>query len=158
MRTRGFTLVELLITIGIVAILSSMLYSIGPSSRQFARDSRRKADLEQIRSALELYRNSNSTYPPCTVGTGCTINTTNVPALTSSYISEIPTDPSGTSRLYGYRPFDSAGGACDGTATDRCVTYSICSALEKVTTVVSGSPACAVSGCGSTCSYRVQSP
>jgi len=157
----GFTLVELMVSVGILAILSAgVLALIGQGPRQYSRDVRRQTDLEQIRSAIELYRSDNTSYPPCSpAATGCQINTTNVPALTSSYILAIPTDPYGTAgRMYMYRPFDSASGTCSGTTADPCVTYSLCAALERTTTSVVGSPACAAAGCGATCSYRVVNP
>ena len=162
MRIRGFTLVELMITIGIVAILSSMLYSIGPSSRQFARDSRRKADLEQIRSGLELYRSSNGQYPACNpaLSAGCLMTSASVPQLSSGYLSSIPGDPV-SGRTYAYKPWDVSGGGCNDTGSDKCVTYTLCAALEKVTTPVTVGVCASISnpcGSGVSCSLAVSNP
>lgn len=157
MRSKGFTLLELLVAIAVLAIISGAIFSlIGQGPSRYARDSRRKSDLEQIRSALELYRNSNTTYPPCSGGTAnCVVSSANIPGLTTSYINPMPDDPLSTTRDYRYAPAAAGGGTCDGGAT-RCVTYSLCGALEKVT-----SPAVSCGGsnnCGATCTLQVLNP
>lgn len=122
MRIRGFTLVELLVSIGVLAVVMAGIFSaIGPGPKQYARDSRRKADLEQIRSAVELYRNSNTRYPGPSWKTDLT---------GGGYISSIPTDPK-TAADYTYTP---APAGCTTSGT-RCLTYSLCADLEKVTGV-----------------------
>lgn len=126
---------ELLVAIALIAILSAMLLTLGPSSRRFARDAVRKSDLEQIRSALELYRNSNSGYP------------TALPTLVpGGYASSIPTDPSSPSRTYYY--------------SQSGVTYNLCASLEKwMGATPTPQPGCAGAGvCGTGCNYRVIQP
>lgn len=61
----AFTIIELVIAITIIAVLSTMGTMVYTSSLQSSRDARRKSDLEQIRSALELYRSNSGTslYP-----------------------------------------------------------------------------------------------
>jgi prepilin-type N-terminal cleavage/methylation domain-containing protein len=65
---KGFTLVELLIVIVIIAVLAGILFANLVGVRQRARDSQRKADLRQIQAALELYRSDHGSYP---IGTSC---------------------------------------------------------------------------------------
>ncbi|HWH07033.1 MAG TPA: prepilin-type N-terminal cleavage/methylation domain-containing protein [Candidatus Paceibacterota bacterium] len=62
--TRGFTLIELLVVIAIIGILSSVVLVSLNSARMKARDTRRIADLNQIRLALELYYDDKGYYPP----------------------------------------------------------------------------------------------
>ena len=63
-RTRkGFTLIEILVVVAIVAILSAVIVvGLGPARRQ-GRDARRITDIKQIQTALELYYNKNGQYP-----------------------------------------------------------------------------------------------
>ena len=60
---KGFSLVELLVVIGIVGILSSTFLGIFGSVRKSSRDSRRIADLEQAEQALRLYYGKCGMYP-----------------------------------------------------------------------------------------------
>jgi prepilin-type N-terminal cleavage/methylation domain-containing protein len=60
---RGFTLIELLVVISIISLLSSVILTSVNDARQKARDSRRVADLIQMRTALELYYAANGKYP-----------------------------------------------------------------------------------------------
>lgn len=60
---RGFTLVELLVVIAIIGILSTIATVSLSQARQRARDTKRLADIQQIRSALVLYSNTRATYP-----------------------------------------------------------------------------------------------
>lgn len=62
-RSKGFTLVELLVVISIIAILASVVTVNVSSSRQKARDAKRTADLLAVQSALELYYADNKSYP-----------------------------------------------------------------------------------------------
>lgn len=61
----GFTLVELLVVIGILSILiAGVLITLNPFSQfQKAKDAARKSDLFQIQKALEVYSQDNGRYP-----------------------------------------------------------------------------------------------
>ena len=61
---RGFTLIELLVVIAIIAILSTIATVSLTQARQRARDTKRVADIQQVRSALVLYSNARADYPP----------------------------------------------------------------------------------------------
>lgn len=69
--TKGFTLLELLVVIGIIGILVSIGTISYTSAQQRARDSRRRSDVAAIGKALEQYYSQNSsTYPTDTNCTG----------------------------------------------------------------------------------------
>jgi prepilin-type N-terminal cleavage/methylation domain-containing protein len=57
---KAFTLVEMLVVIAIIGILATaILVSLGPARTQ-ARDSRIRADVQQLRNLAETYYNSNN--------------------------------------------------------------------------------------------------
>jgi len=112
----GFTLVEILVVIGILGILATaLIVIINPTLQiQRSRDSRRKADLKQIQTGLELYRADIGSYPAATnnkvancpsgVPTSLMDNTCN----STTYIQNVPKDPVGPGYYYrivtgGYR-------------------------------------------------------
>ena len=57
-------MVELLVVMTIIAILVGISLVSFDGIRKSARDGKRKADLESIRSALEVYRTDCREYPP----------------------------------------------------------------------------------------------
>lgn len=57
---RGFTLVELLVVVSIIAILSVIGITIFTSAQQSARNARRRGDIDAIAKALEV--NKGTTY------------------------------------------------------------------------------------------------
>lgn len=143
MHKRGFTLVEMLVVITIVAIVASIVLVSVNSAREKSRDVRRKADLKQIRLALEAYRSVNGRYPQagsCAYGINCYVYSSAgsswIPALTSgNYMPKVPVDPINNANgpwavgnyTYAYGNVTSDGQAFDLTAQlentsdpDRC--------------------------------------
>lgn len=93
----GFTLIEMLVVIAIISLILTIAAVNYASANKRARDGRRKADLEQIRSALEMYRADNPAigYP----------NVANYSALAgplSNYINPFPNDPQNVGLSYTY--------------------------------------------------------
>jgi len=84
-RRLGFTLIELIISVSIVAILTGVsLVIIKPAAiRAKARDSRRSNAILSIQTALELYYTQNSRYP-CTGNSGLCTGTINWQAITTT--------------------------------------------------------------------------
>ncbi len=91
----GFTMLELLIAIAMMALISAAVAStIGPGSKQTARDTQRRTDINAIAGYLEMYRNDIGSYP-ATLG-----------LLVPNYYltaASIPTDPT-THASYSYSP------------------------------------------------------
>lgn len=58
----GFTLIEVLVTVAIIAILSSFIIANLLSFRERGRDTQRKNDLRVIANALEAYSNEKGRY------------------------------------------------------------------------------------------------
>lgn len=60
---RGFSLIELIIVITIIAILSLLGYNSFIGAQERARDAKRKSDVNQVYKALELYFKDHETAP-----------------------------------------------------------------------------------------------
>ncbi len=107
---KGFTLIEMLIVITIIALLSSLILVGMGGARTKSRDSRRIADLHNIQIALELYYTKNGTYLVGTYNSSANWDTF-VTTLTGAGIgvNQVPKDPlNDTDHYYRY----------GGTATD----------------------------------------
>ena len=101
---KGFTLVELLVVIAIIGILSTLSVVSLNSARAKSRDARRLSDIKQIRTALDMYYDSSSTYPlscTTTLGTGnCACltsvgwtNTSTTNCTGTIFMQKVPSDP-----------------------------------------------------------------
>jgi prepilin-type N-terminal cleavage/methylation domain-containing protein len=62
-RKTGFSLVELLVVISIIAVLSAVLMVNFVGTRERSRDSQKIQDLNAIKSALRMFYNDNQRYP-----------------------------------------------------------------------------------------------
>lgn len=111
----GFTLVELLVVIGVLGVLATgLLIAINPAAMiARGRDSQRKNDLANIQDALTRYSIDNGGYPITSGWVYSTAAGTSwIPGL-SSYMKVVPKDPknnaagpwtaSGTYYSYAYR-------------------------------------------------------
>lgn len=61
---KGFTLIELLVVIAIIAILAAVVLVALGNARGEARDSSRKADMNSVMTALELYKTTEASALP----------------------------------------------------------------------------------------------
>lgn len=59
----GFSLVELLVVISIIAIISAFTLPNFMGARDKAKDSARISDMEAVKNALRLYYNDKQSYP-----------------------------------------------------------------------------------------------
>lgn len=108
-KTKGFTLVEVLIALSILGIIVVGFLALLNPTHQLAksRDAKRKSDIKQIQSALELYRADKGVYPPSVSSTfaNCPIPPTmlvdNCTTPVVKYLQTVPKDPK-TKNNYNY--------------------------------------------------------
>lgn len=106
---KGFSLVELLVVITIIAILSVAAYTAVGGQTIKAKNSRRMQDVSTIQQALEIYYAENGAYPN-SLSAGDAVNTNHRKVddtvLGKKYISNMPTDPWSTSTKKVYYYYD----------------------------------------------------
>lgn len=142
---RGFTLIELLVVMSVIGLLAAISIFATQGARESARDGKRKADLEQIRSVLELYRADCGSYPAPVgnvVPSPLTGPGTCSPAG-NTYANPVPQDTS-PRRYYYTRP----------TTT----TYFVCANLEKPPNPTPAPIGACGNNCGGPCHYSVRNP
>ena len=139
MHIKGFTYLEILISVSIIAILATMSLYVYQGVQADSRDGRRKSDLAQLQLAIEAYRADYNTYPASSLA-----------ALTSNnYIEKIPTDPG--KFTYSYVGLNNETGLSSSCGSD-CQTYRLMARLEATASVCGdGFGTCNVSA--GTCTY-----
>lgn len=137
---KSFTLLEMLVVIGIISVIVSFGFSSYSTAQKKSRDAKRKQDLKAIQNAFEQYYSiCNYNYPSSlpTNGNKLTATTANCPSLSSSVdLITMPADPLGgnyqcvgvcNSTRYTICPKDLGGGKyletenCNSTNLSCCI-------------------------------------
>lgn len=160
---RGFTLIEILVVIGMVAILAAVvLIAINPL-RQFAqaRNSQRSANVNAILNAIgnRIAENKGiftdattctSALPSTTTGLGKTVTNYDIrPCLVPTYISELPYDPTnGTNTCI--------ANDCGGAGEDYDTKYTVAqdTTSGRITVCAPGAAEPSIAGSASYCLTR----
>lgn len=106
---RGFTLIELIVVIGVIGVLATVLYMNFSDANEKGRDAKRQNDLRNLQSAVELYKQKYGRYPAmgCSPGSdslsGENDCSTYIAGLSPEFITRLPLDPKrGSSVGYAY--------------------------------------------------------
>lgn len=105
MKNTGFTLLEVLVATTILGILMAIVTVSFQAANRNARDTKRQADLEEIKGAVERYRLEQSDYP-LEAGQSQTTLSSFLSDLQPEYIQKEYEDPyvaAGNAYYYEYR-------------------------------------------------------
>ncbi len=139
---RGFTLIELMIVVAIIAILAGILIPNFVNARSQAQTAACESNLRSIATALELYYADNQIYPTATAAAVA-------PALFTAngvaYLNNTPRDPAAQSATatYSLTTTQATGGSPAGY-TIQCPGIHTGSTLAKL-------PLASGAACGANC-------
>ncbi|MBV8639363.1 MAG: prepilin-type N-terminal cleavage/methylation domain-containing protein [Candidatus Eremiobacteraeota bacterium] len=110
---RGFTLIEMMIVVAIIAILVAILVPNFMKARAQAQTAACEANLKEIATALELYQTDHQQYPNVTAATNVTSTEPNI----GPYLRQTPIDPVAPSGNYTYQVTNPDTGTASYTIT-----------------------------------------
>ena len=124
-RKNGFTLVELLVVLAIVAVLTSLATVAYDNSLARARDHQRLTDINRIQIALEQYHRDEGVYPPALNWGQALVGSTSPSTTYMVIVPNAPTvidgDCPGNSNQYIYTP----GSGNDSYGIDFCLGNNV---------------------------------
>ena len=126
----GFTLIEIMVVIGIIGILVTIVIVAGASAKKTARDNQRLTDIRLLQLKIGEYRNLNGAYPA---------------TLAQLNLTQMPMDP------LTKQPYPYAGLAFSGSTN--CATYHLGATMETNVSALSQKVGQSVLGANRQTSY-----
>ncbi len=163
LKNRGFTLIEMLVVLTLLGIVASiLLITINPVAQlQKSNDSHRKADLEQLQHALELYYQDKNSYPPSSadfkIMNGASTLSWGSPW--QPYMATLPKDPFLSDIYVYYSPPSAAGQTYYLYASLQRGSKDLqaCNKGNACISIGSAAGFPTANACGGTCNYGVSS-
>ena len=122
---RGFTLLELLVSISIIGILVGVGAVSYTTAQKKSRDAKRKGDMKQIQNALEQCYSLEASYPTVAWTTG------SLTCDSQTIATTFPQDPKNSGDYkYQYNYYDTTNGS----------GYCVCALLEQESGNVTAKP------------------
>lgn len=137
LKSRGFTIVELLIVIVVIGILAALVLNSFAGVQERARDTERRTDINSVATQLEVYYTDNGGYPVFTgqvdTDSWITANLKGADLLAwrapNQAANTMVNSATPTKDQYGYTPLDSDGTtAC---TTGPCAKFKLYYYEEK---------------------------
>lgn len=125
---KGLTIIEVIVVIGIIAILTTIAYTSLSQIRAKSRDQKRIADIHSIQLALEYYFNKNARYPEMVWPKDMSNELQKEDSL-YSYLDSEPKAPS-KDEIYYYIPLKTS------STVSRCSSYHLYTTLELKTSAL----------------------
>ena len=127
---RGFTLIELMIVVAIIAILAGILIPNFVNARSQAQTAACESNLRAIATALELYYADNQVYP---TAAGAAVQPALLTANGVAYLNNTPKDPAAQSGAATYvLTTAQATGGSPASYTIVCPGVHVGSTLTKI--------------------------
>jgi len=142
-KSKGFTIVELLIVIVVIGILATLVIVTFTGIQQKARDSKRKTDIGAVQAALESYYSSNNTYPTFADLNDSTWRTAHMKGFDANALqdpksnsNQVVASMPASGYAYVYTVTPASCSDADGSSTP-CTNYTISAKLESDGSTVS---------------------
>ena len=104
---RGFSLIELLVVLSVIAFIAAATLALLTSAELDARDKIRISDINRLHDGLRLYFQKNKSYPTESSGANGNVHTNTIfKMLLTPHMSGMPIDPSGSEHATFYYYYD----------------------------------------------------
>ena len=126
MKEKGFTIIEVVLVLGIAGLIFMMVFVALPTLQRNGRDTQRREDLTSFINAIKKYQGNNRGALPATTNALTTVTSVDIPDAAANswagfyrdYLPNPFNDPSGS--VYGLMAAmcnaSSVGGQCTGAA------------------------------------------
>jgi prepilin-type N-terminal cleavage/methylation domain-containing protein len=135
-RSRGFTIVELLIVIVVIGILATLVIVTFSGIQQKGRNSQRQTDINALTSHIEAYYAENAKYPTLANMNDATWRSTNTKGLDPAALADpknaatqtlVAAVPAAGTYSYAYEVLPAN---CDNGAAGDCTSFTLTAHME----------------------------